>query len=290
MGLPPIEIDRETFLKNHFMLPPLPAVVARVLQAILCDRASATEIANLLSADPGLVAQLLKIANSAYYGLPNRISDVKHAIAYLGLAEIERLALTASVMRYASPAESDEFHHFWYHSFYTALISKLLAREYLKGVDAEGIYSSALLHDVGKLVYMKFFPDHFREMMNYCQSSGGLLADAERHFGLPSHGLIGSILCNRWLIPDIVKRACEQHEPEHLQGLDDSSRWHGELQLVCLANLLSNLAAESLSDDRKNAFREMTLQTLACSEQDFLLLMGQVYELKPEVEHFLTDV
>lgn len=285
-----LQVDPQSFLAEHFDLPPLPEVASKVLARLRSGQAQAGDIADLLAVDPGLVAQVLKIVNSAYYGLPRRISEVRHAVAYLGLAEVERLILTATVMKEFSGPRCDELHRFWFHSFYSSLISKLLCKRYAKSMDPEELHTAVLLHDVGKLVYMKFFDEHYVELARHCRTQGDLLIDAERHFDYPSHLLLGSLLCDRWRLPDSIKRACEQHELEHLERLDLADPFAEEVRLFCLANLLSNLAHEELSREKKSAIQTATIRALDCTSEGFLLLMAEVYELKSEVERFLRQL
>jgi len=286
-SLPPIEIDEKRFLTNHFVLPPLPALVTRLLETVRSCDATANGVADLLASDPGLVAEILKLVNSAYYGLPRRITEVRHAVAYLGLAEVERIALTATVLKFASPNTDETFRQFWFHSFYSALISKRLGRKYAKSLDAEELHTAVLLHDIGKLVYMRFFPDHYRTLAGYCDEHGVMFHEAEKLYDVPSHHVFGSMLSERWMLPDLVRLACVEHEIEHLEDLTEQSPYHEELRIACLSNLLANLATGKLSVDRKTAYRNATTHALRCNEQEFLLLMGEVYELKTDVEGFL---
>jgi putative nucleotidyltransferase with HDIG domain len=286
--LPPIGIDEKRFLMNHFVLPPLPALVDRLLETVRSCEATANEVAGLLASDPGLVAEILKLVNSAYYGLPRKITEVRHAVAYLGLSEIERIALTATVLKFGAPGTDDAFRHFWFHSFYSALISKRIARKYAKALDAEELHTAVLLHDIGKLVYMKFFPDHYRVLAAYCEDHGVTFPEAEQLHGMPSHHVLGAMLAERWRLPELVRRTCVEHEVEHLDSVDGSDPRREELRITCLSNLLANLAAGTLSADRKAAFRDATTRALRCDEQEFLLLMGEVYELKAETEGFLS--
>jgi putative nucleotidyltransferase with HDIG domain len=287
---PPQEPRANRVFHEPFDLPPLPAVARRVLESIHSGRATATEIADLLGADPALVVQILKIVNSAYYGLPRRIAEVRHAVAYLGLAEIERLALAATVMKEFATDDVEELQRFWFHSFYSALICKRLARQYAKNLDAEELHTAALLHDVGKLVQLKFYPETYARMMRYCRARGRLLVEAERRFECPSHVMLGATLCERWNLPECVARACARHEPEQLEGLEPSAPRYEETRLICVANLLSNLAGDELAAEVKQQLREAALRALGNTEEEFLLQMGEVYALKTEVEAFLRQL
>ena len=270
------------------MLPPLPVVVQKLLAKLSSDQANARDVAELLAADVGLVAQIMKIVNSAYYGLPHPIRDVKHAVAYLGLGEIKRVALTVSVMEQMAPEDSGEFERFWYHSFHTALTAKTVAKTFARGIDPEELYVSALLHDVGKLVYMKFFPEHYREMMDYCTRNAAMMTQAEERLGYPSHTLFGAVLCDRWLFAEPVRDACRCHELEDLQRINaDPSVDSDDLRVICVSNLLGNLVGQGLSVKLNDEIQTEVIRALGCSGDEFVLLMGEVHQLKSEVEQFV---
>ncbi len=290
MELPPIQFDRETFLRDHATLAPLPAVVNRVVRAISSGRSNATEIAQIIASDAGLTAQVLKIVNSAYYGLPSRIGDIRHAVAYLGLAEIQRLILTAHLMKFASLVESDAFRDFWFHSFHTSLATCPVVRRYFKGFEGTDLRTAALLHDIGKLVYLKFYPEHYTQMKVWCDAEGRLMTDAEAHFGFPPHSLLGSILCERWMLPSSVQRASERHELVDLGPASERRDGNEQTLVITLANLLSVLTLGRLSNDMKATLREAIQQSVGSTDQEFLLLMGEVYSLRADVESFLNEL
>ena len=90
----PIHIDSEIFLRQHFALPALPEVIARLQANINNDDIDIDDVAQLISGDPALVAQVLKIVNSAYYGLTKNISKVRVAISFIGLNELFNIILS----------------------------------------------------------------------------------------------------------------------------------------------------------------------------------------------------
>lgn len=288
MNVSSATLDPKGFLKEHFVLPPLPVVVQKLLERLSSDQANAKEVAELLAADVGLVAQIMKIVNSAYYGLPHPIRDVKHAVAYLGLGEIKRVALTVSVMEQMAPQDSGEFERFWRHSFHTALTAKTVAKTFARGIDPEELYVSALLHDVGKLVYMKFFPTHYREMADYCTRNSAMMTQAEERLGYPSHTLFGAVLCDRWLFAESVKDACRCHELEDLKRINaDSAVGNDDLRVICVSNMLGNLIDQKLSVELNDAIQREVITALGCSDDEFVLLMSEAHQLKSEVEQFV---
>lgn len=281
-------IDPETFFEPNFVLPPLPEVATRVRELIETGDANANQVADMLASDPALTAQILAIVNSAYYALPREVSDVRHAVAYLGLSEVHRVVLTASVMTTLAPTDRKHFDGFWFHSFYTALVAKLIARRFERTMNPEPLYASALLHDVGKLVYVKFFPDHFNTLSEACEQDSIRFVDAEKKHDFPSHALFGSVLCQRWGLPKPIGRACEAHELEHVRAHNAGDELDDYLKVIAVANLLCNL--ELADTEYKSAIHQQSMAALGCSDEGFLLLMGEVYEQKDEVQRFLDQL
>lgn len=144
------------------------------------------KVSQLISGEPALLAQILKVVNSAYFGLPREITRVSYAIAFLGLNQLHPMVLPLSVINTLDVHDKDELHGFWFHSFYTAISTKYLARKYEPLLSYEELWSAAMLHDIGKLVYLKFFPDHYRALRDFCNEHGRLFSEAEKHFSLPS--------------------------------------------------------------------------------------------------------
>ena len=137
--LKPIEINPKTFLREHCNLPALPEAVVR-LQGMMQDEGSnSAMVAEIISGDPALVAQVLAVVNSAYYSLPNTTSNVKYAVAYLGLSVIQRIVISVGVVHAMGIKEKKELKDYWHHSFYTALITKYLAKNFYRYLDPEGL-------------------------------------------------------------------------------------------------------------------------------------------------------
>ncbi|MCJ7539161.1 MAG: HDOD domain-containing protein, partial [Desulfobacterales bacterium] len=96
--LKPIEIDPKTFLREHCSLPALPEAVIRIQGMMQDEGTDSAMVAKIMSGDPALVAQVLTVINSAYYSLPKTTSNVKYAVAYLGLGVIQRIVISVGVV------------------------------------------------------------------------------------------------------------------------------------------------------------------------------------------------
>lgn len=285
--LDPIEIDPKTFLRDHCTLPALPKLVSQVQEILRSDNVNITEAAKLISGDPSLVAQILKVVNSAYYALPTEVADVKFAIAYLGINEVYPMVLSMSAVKTLDIKAEKELSEFWSHSFFSALCSKYLAKKYRPMLSTEDLWSAAILHDIGKLVYLKFFPDHYKALKTYCKNQGCLFSEAETHFSFPSSAYLGTLLCDHWHLPHRIKESCRLHSLRDLPSISNDAPAEQLNRMVCLANLIAVLANDEINTAKKEDLRDAIMASLDCTEQNFLVIMGDIYELRLEVERFV---
>jgi HD-like signal output (HDOD) protein len=246
-------------------------------------------VAQLISGEPALLAQVLKVVNSAYYGLPGEVTNVRVAIAYLGLNEIYRMVLSLSVINTMQIEQKDELEEFWFHSFYASLCTKYLAKQYEPHLSFEQLWSASMLHDIGRLVYLKFFPEHYEAIRAFSKEHGVSISEAERHFSLPSSSFLGALLCVHWRLPDNVRRACELHTLSDFLAAERDGTLTPSQRMICLGNLLAVLSTRELNDSAKQEISDTVKTALDCTEAEFLTMMGDIYELGTEVESFMQQ-
>ena len=167
------------------------------------------------------------------------------------------------------------------------MTAKHVARRFEPTIEPDELYAASLLHDIGQLVYLKFFPNDFRELTAFAESRGRFLVDAERHFERPSHLVLGGMLCEQWELPDVIKQACEVHELEQLQETGDL---HPIQMVTGVSNLFVHLADSKLEEDLKREVQCCIKNRLGCSDEEFLTVIGEVYNLKSEVGRFLEQL
>lgn len=279
-----IIIDPKTFLREQFTLPPLPEIVINIQKTINSSDANVSNISTLIKSDPSLTAQVLKVVNSAYYGLRNEVSDIKYAVAYLGIHEIYNMVLSFSVIDTLDVKSSGELEDFWTHSIFTALCAKTLTKKFEPLLDPGQVWIGALLHDIGKLVYFKFFPAHFHAILNHAKKHGQLYEEIEKKLPIPSSAYLGTLLCHRWGLPSIVAEACEAHIPGEIT--DKNPSINDYKKIIFGANLMAVFAVGELSGETKKKVFQ-TLSALFVIEEDPLMeLMGKMYDLKKEIKKY----
>jgi HD-like signal output (HDOD) protein len=280
--LKPIVIDPNTFLYKHCTLPALPEVLTKFQEIMNSPIVGTEEIAELIIKDPSVVAQILKIVNSAYYSLPIEISKPKTAIAYLGINEVYKIILSISVINTLATEEKDEFNNIWFHSLLTAFCAKYFAEKFEPLVDRNELWTIAILHDIGKLVYLKFFPQHYKALSNYCKKNGCLFSEAEIHLSFTSSSYLGTLLCDRWRLSDKIKKVCSAHSLHDLKKINEESSKSPYRTMVILGNLVAVLSTDELKEQKRNEIIEAIMRTIHIDESNFLLIMADIVDLKEE--------
>ena len=193
--------------------PTLPNVAQEARRIIADPNSSMHDLVHVIDGDMALTSRILRIANSAYYGVPRKIDNLKMALVVLGMKEINNLVTTISVMR-LFPSDSEfaafDIPRFWKHS---AVCAELTVGLYqgLRMHLPSSVYIAGLLHDVGKLVLAQYFFDQFLKCLEVAVNEKVTFAEAEiRQFGI-DHGHIGSWLIKRWSIPDEICDAVAKH-------------------------------------------------------------------------------
>ncbi len=285
--LSPIEIDPKTFLYEHCSLPALPEVLTQIQNIILSKDIDIDRIADLINRDPSLVAQILKIVNSAYYGLPVEISNTKLAVAYLGINTIHRIVLSISVVNTLATEEKKELNTIWLHSVFAALCAKSLASKFEPLLNTDELWSAAILHDIGKLIYLKFSPDQYKEINKFSNINKCLFSEAEKHYSLPSSAYLGTLLCDRWRLPNNIRQACSFHGLHDLTSHTNKGATGNFTSMISLGNVTAVLLSDELKKEKKIEIAQTIKTSLQIEESEFLVLMGELSELQPEAEKFM---
>lgn len=286
--LAPSDINAEA-LRDHFSLPVLPEVLAKVQEAMRSDYVSIRSVANHLSLDASLVAEVLKIVNSAYYGLPRDIREVEVAIAYLGLREINHLVLSSSVLDHLVAEDEAVFEALKFHSILTALWSKHLARRFAPDLRLGELWAAGMLHDLGKFVYLKFYPDHFKALRRHSEENGCLFSESETALASYPSAAFGTMICEYWHLPRTVRDVCATHTlrdlQEQQQGLISIANF---TRIVTVGHLLATLSNDTLTEDKKDEIAEAVKAELNLSGHEFVLLMAPSNELKIWAKRLLS--
>lgn len=192
------EIERKIRL-----LPTLPGIAIRLLDAFQKETPSLKEITEIISTDAPLALRVLKAVNSPFYGLKGRINTLGQAIAFLGLNSVKNLALSFSLISSLSSKKKPYFNYvqFWKDSIVGGLSAKIIA-EQIDERQAESAFLVGLLQDIGSLVLAENFFQDYQPVGQLFHTEGAAIAAAEsRIFGM-DHAAVGSYLINKWGLPE----------------------------------------------------------------------------------------
>jgi len=194
-------------------LPTLPTIALEVRRLISDPKTNMAELVEVIEEDLALTGRILRIANSAYYGVPRKIDNLKMALVILGMTEISNLIMTITVFRLFPdrPGQrSLDLTSFWRRSAICAEITIGLF-EQLKTPPPSGAYIAGLLHDLGMLLLDQHFHDLYVKCLESSESDKTTMLEAELKVIGVDHGHIGSWLTKRWNIPEEITLAIAQH-------------------------------------------------------------------------------
>ena len=194
-------------------LPTLPQVAVTLMDLLDDSNTGAPQINRVMARDPALASKILKLVNSAYYGLSNRVSSLNQAIVILGFKTVKSVALSASVMGlFKGPSENRRFDRarFWKHSIACACVARLVARKQ-KGIDPEAAFSGGLLHDIGKLVLDQYAPAELEAIVELAEKNKSSFLAAEREILSTDHAEIGRWVVEKWGLPQELVTAIAYH-------------------------------------------------------------------------------
>ncbi len=182
---------------------PFPAVITEILSALSSDDVSTVKITRLIESDPALTTNILRAANAPYYGIRGYVKNVNSAIALVGLDETSRLLLAYHMKQrliFLNMQQWGNLEALWKHSISTATLSRVIASHFkLKTGDKE--FTAGLLHDMGKLVLIQYFPDSLTVIEQMIKELSMRDVEAERQTLAISHTEIGGHLGSKWALP-----------------------------------------------------------------------------------------
>ena len=229
------------------ILPSLPALLMEIIESMNNDQIKVSEFGSKISQDQALVARVMRVANSPFFGFSSRIRSIEQAITILGFNTLRGLVIAAGVIKAFEmiPEQFDQA-GFWRHSISTGVWARLLAKH--AGLNEGIAFIAGLLHDIGTLVLVINFPDGFSRVQQLVMEGMGLLAAEAQIFGL-DHPMIGAKLVSHWNFPLEISQAISHHHDPVKSGLETILQ-----DVIYSANLLSHQTL--IEDDRAYCVEE----------------------------------
>ncbi len=257
-------------------LKPMPQVVSKAFSMLKSGDYNVDEVEKLISLDPSITADLLRMANSSYYSFKTKINTVGRALVVLG----SKVVLDMLVALYASPyfkkgapgylVSGEEL---WKHALMVAIASEKLSKAL--GVESDVAYTAGLLHDIGKTILGEFLKERVNEVLDLVKTERVSFIEAERRVFGVSHQEVGAMAAEHWKFPEELVFAIRYHH--------EPGKAPGHRKLISIVHVANNLVLSSgLGSGTNGLAYEMdnaALEELGLSVMDSKLVDSVYLEL-----------
>jgi putative nucleotidyltransferase with HDIG domain len=223
-------------------MPPLPEALNRLLGMLNSESVSAARIAAVIEGDSVLSGNVMRCVNSPYYGVPRRISSIRHAVALLGFQTVRNLALAFSMRRMmtGSAASRRLYSSYSRHALATALLTQAAAAE-TSVCEMETAFAAGLFHDVGKLLIYTAAPEAVPAIVEIWEAGEGTYEEAEQEVIETTHPELSAIVLEGWKLPEEIRNAARYHHAPEDCPAEGEAIAPALARLVQAADLMVNL-------------------------------------------------
>lgn len=193
----------------------LPHVALKVNQLVNDDQATMHDFEAVIKLDPVLVTRLLRLVNSPYFGLMQKVESISKAVVFCGLKQLRNL-VAVEALRGLFKGDGERFSRqkLWLHSATVAILAEMIAKRVF-GLDGEDVFLAGIIHDVGLVAEDQVAGEELRQAADAMRRGDGLLIDCERRYLGADHCEVGALLAREWkLPPEILKAIKQHHDPQ----------------------------------------------------------------------------
>ncbi len=202
-------------------MPSLSPVIHKINEVANNVRSSAQDLTDVIQFDPVLTAKVIRMVNSAYFGLPQEVKSLKQAVVMLGINTIKNVAISSAFLgkAYLKGSTVLDGEEFWRHSLGVAVAAKMIAKRL--GVEEKFIeeyFIAGLIHDIGKILINNFFPEEMKKILELSQQKNVIITEIEKGVLGLSHEEIGIAIGKKWRFENNLLYAVGRHHQPVLQG------------------------------------------------------------------------
>ena len=240
----------------------LPHVVTRLSKLLADSNSTMRDFEEVIKMDPVLVARLLRLVNSPFYGLARKVDSIGRAVAFIGMKNLHNLVVTdalKSIFREKGGPAPFSRKRLWMHCAAVSICSKMVA-ERIFGINGDDVYLCGILHDFGIIVEEQVKTAEFLQVCADSPSSAAMI-EQERHFLGTDHCEIGYLLTLEWSMPPAIREAIRDHHtlfdtirPESITGIIQIAEYlSSQLGHTTLPSMEVNISPPLIDHIRKNA-------------------------------------
>lgn len=276
-------------LLHRANIPTLPAVAHKLIELCRDDDASFAQFAQIISSDQSLASRILRVANSAFYGLRTKAATLERAIAVLGLKYVRSICLGFQLVSSLSKLSASGFNmgDFWQKSLVRAVMARQLANRYCPQRKEEA-FLIGLLQDSGIPILIQAFGDEYATLCLESHSSPSSFYQLERKLFDFDHIIAARILMERWSLPDIIAQPiCNHHRRSQSQpSLEEN------VQLAQVAYFVGTLCLDSPNSFGQEdiTLSEYCRSAFAMEKHDIRELVKQSQDEFSSISKFFGDL
>ena len=281
-----MSLDHKEVIAFVEKMPAFPHSVSRVLELTSRMDSSPKELVKVIEHDPVMTVKILKLVNSAFYGLPNPIKSINHGVVYAGFNTIKNMSLTIAAIG-ALPRQSKvkiDIDNFLLHSLGVATIAKKLADQLgVEPKDASDYFIAGLLHDFGKIILALFKSEKYQEALNIAAQAQKPLFQAEQEVFHLDHSEIGALLAESWKLPETLSDCIRHHHQPELKN-------NIMIDCVFAANQIVNFLSIGDAGNRcVTPFPESVENRFGRDLQGLINSMGDIESLMEQARAFISS-
>lgn len=272
----------ETLVSSVTHLASFPDVAFRISDMLSEENSSAADFGAVIEPDPALSAALLRMANSATYGIGRSVSNVEQAVKIVGLRDVRDLAfgICAAAAFEGIPNDLISVDDFWRHSLFCAAASQDLGR--IAGIsNGESLFTAGMLHDIGQLIMFNQCPELSSQALQLSlEENDGLLPylSERKVFGF-DHTAVGTELARQWQLPESLQQGIQYHHEPFASGQPSDA-----VAAIHVANSIAVLAEVDTHDvDGAPAMDERALAQLQLEPDVIPTIVATVRESVSEL-------
>jgi len=257
----------EEILSDDVKLPSLPSIALRIIEAVKTDEASLTEMAKIVSSDPALAARVLKISNSTFYSLPQKVDSIQKALTILGTETLKNIALSFVIVKWM---QSDSGKGFNYEIFWKRAVTSAVAADLISSAirqQSDDIFITALLQDIGIVILYLCMSDEYLRVFDEKRVSAVSVVVAEKKiFGYD----LGTRILEKWGLPETIFLPIQYHH----KSKNIPENFEAKARILWLADRMSSVYHGS-----------------RCAEKimDINRALGRIYGFSEEYTNQLID-
>jgi putative nucleotidyltransferase with HDIG domain len=267
-------------------VPPQPQIMVDLQMEQYMPDPDLGVIAKLIAQDPGLSGALLKIVNSAHYGLANKIASIQKAVNLLGIRSVVNLINAQSIKGEMSDETIVTLNRFWDSTQDVAMTSLTLAKR-IGSQTVDESYALGLFHDCGIPLMLKRFPDYMQVLEQAYSNAGPdhRVVDTENDAFNTNHAVVGYFTAKSWRLPEHVTNAIANHHNALAIFQDDSNRNAPLKNLLAVLKMAEHICASHRvlgnedEDHEWNTIGHLVLDYVGLSDYDFENLKESIREL-----------